>query len=148
MLAIRTCGQLRLPPVAECFDLCPGHSDVDVIALEILQHPAEVLSEHLGCFGLEAAQPDVPFDRIHAPPLDETPVERHQDGVVLGRVNREVVVLPLSGEPRVRSCPAKVTFAAERPAHADGDVVVEEEPHGAAPRSGGRRVPPGSLDIR
>src|SRR6266516_4803041 len=84
-----------LTPVAECFDLCPGHSDGDVIALEILQHPAEVLSEH-----------------------------------------------------RVRSCPAKVTFAAEHPAHADGDVVVEEEPHGAAPRSGGRRVPPGSLDIR
>ena len=88
-----------------------------------------MLTQH-GCgTRLDTAQPHVLSDGVPAPTAGELGVVRNEGGTAVGRVDGERVV-GCFVELRLGRCPALVTGFEKDPANGDGDVVVQNEPHG------------------
>ena len=88
-----------------------------------------MLTQHGRGARLDAAQPHVLPDGVPSPTAGELGVVRDQGGASVRRVDGERIIGGLV-ELRLGCCPALVTSIEKDPANGDGDIVVQDEPHG------------------
>jgi len=100
-----------------------------MLSMKEREDVGQVRSKNSRSVWFGTAQPDVTSDRILPASSAEFLIEGHQSRLPCVRIDGEIVVLALRGEPGLRSGPALVTFRYEHPADAGWNIVVEEESH-------------------